>query len=287
MHNNINRCKAIHHELADANNHIGLHDAGPSHDEPRPVDAPHRVGVPKFSNGECLSSGRRCDRICPAAWPTSVRTKMQQTLEPYRARHADALARPGFCPRRANVMLCVMCEFGSEAAVRLAVPGGETYYLAEPPAGADQQSVECVATEAGQTHTKEARMVPSTRPVQPLLMTGLAMTSAAALVIATPIIDSPPDVFVANGSGLRPLSSAQYELAAISDITIQGINDAYWSGWGGYITSSDTYYSGVSDVYVTGLSGVLYYLVDNTFDSISPNVDLDNYFFEIGSSQGG
>jgi hypothetical protein len=79
------------------------------------------------------------------------------------------------------------------------------------------------------------------------------------------------------------LSTAQVALTAISDITIQGINDAYYFGWGGYITTTNTYYPGVSDVYVAGAAGVLYYLVDNAAESFVPGFDLDNYYFEIGA----
>lgn len=113
-------------------------------------------------------------------------------------------------------------------------------------------------------------------------MTGAALVSAAAIVTASPAFVPTHDLAVGAPSPL-PLSTAQYELTAITDITIQGINDAYWFGWGGYITDTNTYYPGVSDVYVAGAPGVLYYLVDNAVESFLPGFDLDNYYFEIGA----
>ncbi|GAY18707.1 hypothetical protein MSZK_54330 [Mycobacterium sp. shizuoka-1] len=113
-------------------------------------------------------------------------------------------------------------------------------------------------------------------------MTGAALVSAAAVVTASPAFLPTHDIAVGAPSSL-PLSTAKYELTALSDITIQGINDAYWFGWGGYITDTNTYYPGVSDRYVSGASGVLYYLVDNAAETFLPGFDLDNYYFEIGA----
>jgi hypothetical protein len=113
-------------------------------------------------------------------------------------------------------------------------------------------------------------------------MTGAALASAAAIVVATPALVPTHDLAVGVPTPLK-LSTAQVELTAITDITLQGINDAYWFGWGGYITDTNTYYPGVSDIYVAGASGVLYYLVDNAAESFLPGFDLDNYYFEIGA----
>ncbi|MCV7346470.1 hypothetical protein [Mycolicibacterium rhodesiae] len=112
-------------------------------------------------------------------------------------------------------------------------------------------------------------------------MTGAALASAAAIVAAAPAYLPTHDIALGASTPL-PLSTAKYELTAITDITIQGINDAYWFGWGGYIQADNTYYPGVSDVYVSGASGVLYYLVDNAAETFLPGFDLDNYFFEVG-----
>jgi hypothetical protein len=49
------------------------------------------------------------------------------------------------------------------------------------------------------------------------------------------------------------------------------------------VADTNTYYPGVSDIFVAGASGVLYYLVDNAAESFVPGFDLDNYYFEIGA----
>ncbi len=72
---------------------------------------------------------------------------------------------------------------------------------------------------------------------RPFLVTGAALASAVAIVTASPAILPTNDVALAASSTPTPakISYAKYELTALSDITIQGINDAYWFGWGGYI----------------------------------------------------
>jgi len=52
-------------------------------------------------------------------------------------------------------------------------------------------------------------------------MSGVALASTAAIVAAAPTPTK--------------LSTAQYELMAITDITVDDIIGAYWNGWGGYI----------------------------------------------------
>ncbi|KAA0107976.1 hypothetical protein CIW47_16950 [Mycolicibacterium sp. P1-5] len=126
-------------------------------------------------------------------------------------------------------------------------------------------------------------------------MTGAALASAAAIVAASPSYLPTHDLAVGASTPL-PVSTAKYALTAITDITIQGINDAYYFGWGGYVgcgavdadgnctnTPLDTYYPGVKNIYISGASGVLYYLVDNALESFVPSFDLDNYYFEIGA----
>ncbi|WP_167097970.1 hypothetical protein [Mycobacterium sp. DL592] len=93
---------------------------------------------------------------------------------------------------------------------------------------------------------------------------------------------------MASPSAPLALSTAKYELTSISEITVQGINDAYWFGWGGFLTSTTPYYQSSSPIYVSGISGVLYYVIDcatsNTCTSSegSSGLTLDNYFFEAG-----
>lgn len=156
------------------------------------------------------------------------------------------------------------------------------------------------------------------------LTTGAAVASAAAIVAVTPTLVPSQSSGTGGGNGPRQVS-AKYELTAISDITVQGISDSYWFGWGDYIGGgfdpnvlypplpdgsapfvSDPYYPNINGVvgpiynpddpsvidgyyynqnpvYVQGVSGVLYYLIDNILDT-NPDVDfnLDNYFFEAG-----
>ncbi len=120
-------------------------------------------------------------------------------------------------------------------------------------------------------------------------MTGVALASAAAVVAAVPAVVPTSDVTVASSS-LAPLavSTAKYELTSISEITVQGINDAYWFGWGGFLNENTPYYQTDNPIYVSGLSGVLYYVIDcatsNTCTSSegSSGLTLDNYFFEAG-----
>ena len=78
------------------------------------------------------------------------------------------------------------------------------------------------------------------------------------------------------------LSTAQYELTALSDITLQGINDAIVNGFGGKLGPTDPYYPGVfnNDTTVTGIYGAAYYVLDQS--GIVP-LNLDRYFFEAGS----
>ncbi|MCV7344716.1 hypothetical protein [Mycolicibacterium rhodesiae] len=118
--------------------------------------------------------------------------------------------------------------------------------------------------------------------------------SAVAIVATTPPVFSGTDLHAAGLPGVLTVRTATVELAALADITIKGITDAYVSGWGGYIGPAngkpDKYYpninpTGSSPVYVSGLSGVAYYVIDEALDQFG-KVDLDNYFFEAGAYYG-
>jgi hypothetical protein len=126
---------------------------------------------------------------------------------------------------------------------------------------------------------------------------------AAALLAASSITLTTPDLFqsdpsVASVSDSVRLSTLPYELTAFSDITLQGISNAYWFGWGNYIQPDDPYYGPLNygyppypqlnlPIYVSGIPGTLYYLIDNILDQFDDSIDLDNYFFEIGSQNFG
>jgi hypothetical protein len=125
---------------------------------------------------------------------------------------------------------------------------------------------------------------------RPVLAKSAVLASAAALTIATPEL---LPTHSADASAHR-ISDAPYELTAFSDITVQGINDAYWFGWGGYLTNDNEYYPNILDnanngqpIFVSGVSGVAYYLVDNVLDQFDDSIDLDNYYFEVGAMNRG
>ena len=111
------------------------------------------------------------------------------------------------------------------------------------------------------------------------------LTSGAALVTASAIVAAPimaPGVGMLAGAPTpAALSTAQYELTALADITLQGINDAIANGYGGNLGPNDPYYPGVFDnaTKVSGLSGALYYVLDKS--GVVP-FNLQDYYFEAG-----
>lgn len=112
-----------------------------------------------------------------------------------------------------------------------------------------------------------------------LLMSGAALATASAIV-AAPLM-APGAGMLAGAPAPTALSSAQYELTALSDITLQGINDAITNGYGGNLGPNDPYYPGVfnNDTKVTGLNGALYYVLDKS--GVVP-FNLQDYYFEAG-----
>ncbi len=68
------------------------------------------------------------------------------------------------------------------------------------------------------------------RRIQSLAVAAAAVASTAAIVAAVPA--APSQAYTPTR-----LSTAKYELTALSDITIAGITKAYWQGYGGYIGS--------------------------------------------------
>lgn len=133
--------------------------------------------------------------------------------------------------------------------------------------------------------------------IQSLSVAAAAVVTSAALVAAVPTAPS-------QAYSPTKLSTAKYELTALNDITIDGISQAYFNGWGGYIgvgnnvtdpTSPDygldKYYPGInpndsSPVYAYGVPGVLYYLTDNIITTFLPNFNLQNYYFEVAAAGG-
>lgn len=113
--------------------------------------------------------------------------------------------------------------------------------------------------------------------VRPFLLSGVALAGAATVTLAAP----------ATMSGVPTplqLSTAKYDLTALSDVSIQGIADAFTAGWGGFIGPADPFYPSqfANNVLLDGVGGVAYYVLDQALDGTVP-FDLENYFFEIGS----
>jgi hypothetical protein len=112
---------------------------------------------------------------------------------------------------------------------------------------------------------------------RPFLITGVALASAAAIAVV-------PSVVTVGAPTPTALSTASYELTALTDVTIEGITGALLDGWGGFIGPDDVFYPDTfnNDVKLTGVNGVAYYLADQALDGIAP-YNLENYFFEVGS----
>ncbi len=142
---------------------------------------------------------------------------------------------------------------------------------------------------------------------RPYLSTAAALVGAAVIVAGTPAIMPHGDLQVtAQAPTPTKVSNAKYELTALSDISLTGLVDAYFNGWGGYIGSgfdpdtiyppdedgnppyvSDPYYPGINGavavydsetgdligyrydqnpVFVTGAPGAAYYVISNALD---------------------
>lgn len=112
---------------------------------------------------------------------------------------------------------------------------------------------------------------------RPFLATGAALVTAGALAAAPTVA---PNGLLAAPTPAK-LSAAQYQLTALSDITLQGINDAIANGWGGNLGPSNTFYPGVynNDVKATGINGAIYYVLDQS--GVVP-FNLEDYYFEAG-----
>jgi hypothetical protein len=126
------------------------------------------------------------------------------------------------------------------------------------------------------------------------MMSGVAFVSATAIVAAVPSDVSGTGLGIPGLPAPVTVSNAKVELAALADVTISGLIKAYWSGWGGYIGTGngtpDVYYpninaTGTNGVYVTGISGVAYYITDEALAQFGA-INLDNYYFEVGSYYG-
>lgn len=112
---------------------------------------------------------------------------------------------------------------------------------------------------------------------RPLMNTGVAIASAAAIAVG-------PSIVMAGSPTPVALSTAKYQLTALADVTIEGIAGALVDGWGGFIGPDDPFYPNTfnNDVKLTGANGLAYYLADQALEGIAP-YNVENYFFEVGS----
>lgn len=112
---------------------------------------------------------------------------------------------------------------------------------------------------------------------RPLMNTGVALVSAAAIAVG-------PSIVMAGSPTPVALSTAKYQLTALADVTIEGITGALVDGWGGFIGTDDPFYPNTfnNDVKLTGANGLAYYLADQALEGIAP-YNVENYFFEVGS----
>lgn len=180
------------------------------------------------------------------------------------------------------------------------------------PYGKLRRSIGCVFPEGKRADRRLAppmhRMTTNLRGLEhmathtrPYLMTGAALVSAAAVVMATPTIA--PGI---TGSPLS-ISSARYDLATFADLLSVTPTDwvnAYFQGWGGAVGANnpppgplEPWASACDEIggcYVQGLSGLAYLALDALIDgngngyedSGNWTVGAVNYFFEGGFSAG-
>jgi hypothetical protein len=123
-------------------------------------------------------------------------------------------------------------------------------------------------------------------------LTAVAAIASAAIIVSTTQADVPLGHHQAGAEApaLARVSSAQYELTALTDITLGGVTGAFVHGWGGYIsdgssTPRDPYWNDFPGDPVNatslpikqyGVLGVAYYVTSKALDD-NPAV---NYFFE-------
>jgi hypothetical protein len=123
--------------------------------------------------------------------------------------------------------------------------------------------------------------------IRPYLTTTAVFASAAVLIAGLPAIASTGQPAV-TAEALVParISTAAYELTALTDITLQGLFEAFQSGYGGYVhNAADPYWNDFPSAPVnpasvpirqTGLAGVTYYVAAAAAD----NNPVVNYLFE-------
>ena len=108
---------------------------------------------------------------------------------------------------------------------------------------------------------------------RPYLMTAAAVASAAAIVGVVARVRSERESRTRGAPSPNKLVTANYELAALSDITVQGISTRTSSA-GADTSAADTPTTPTRTtprfmVSRLGVSGVSYYLIDNVLDTFT------------------
>jgi hypothetical protein len=126
--------------------------------------------------------------------------------------------------------------------------------------------------------------------IKPFITAGVALTSAAMIVAGTPALLSSMDAKTVAASAPTPtkLSQAKYDLTTLQSVlalTPADYQNAYFNGWGPFVTSANSYGFGDGTA-PTGLGGVFYLVADNlAWDGVTPDPapNLVNYYFELGA----
>ncbi len=113
--------------------------------------------------------------------------------------------------------------------------------------------------------------------LKPILSSGVALVSAAAIVAAAPaIMPTPPPVEVAHAVPTpAKISNAKYELTALS---VFGALNALLEGYDGDDSAGDAQDEGVG----LGVESLLYYLLDEGLASVGLDTEYDDVFFTGG-----
>jgi hypothetical protein len=128
--------------------------------------------------------------------------------------------------------------------------------------------------------------------LRPYLMTGVALASAGAIVAAMPAADFGRDVEVRAAAPAPIIDKITAEQIQLLAVTLQGLFDSIFNGYGGIVTAVDPDGTGgdpanpgdglcteEDEVCAYGPVGLAYYLLDQT---IFAGTLLDNQIFETG-----
>lgn len=123
--------------------------------------------------------------------------------------------------------------------------------------------------------------------LRPVLITGVALASAGAIVAATPGLMTPPDIAVTAGAAAaapakKTVTVDQLNLLGLSDIDLQFVADIFFrtDGYGGHVGGTyDPYYSSYSGLFVPTDDNALLVKVGGDYVQA---VDKDGNPFTVG-----